>query len=203
MAHHVGYLSSDILQIYHEVDTQTAQIAKSTGLHCPPHCGQCCHSPKIEISVLEALPLALDIYLTHDENKIMDKIEAQDNNPICVIFDPDPENLDNGRCSRYAMRPLICRLFGYTARKNKYDELEFSGCQVHKAQEDAAYQRAVFALKSGFPFPIGQEFCMQIASLNPQLGHRILPINQAIAEALEFLYWKHPRQIPKNKKHAS
>ena len=203
MAHNVGYLSSEILQIYNEVDTQTAKIVKSTGLHCPPHCGQCCHSPKISITVLEALPLALDIYLTNDENTVMDKIEAQGDNPMCVIFEPDPQQTHKGRCSRYAVRPLICRLFGYTARKNKYNELEFLGCHVHKEQENAAFQRADMALKSGFPFPIGQEFFMQIASLDPQLGHRMLPINQAIAEALNYLYWKHPRQIPKNTQRAS
>lgn len=203
MAHDVGYLSSEILQIYHDIDTQTSEVANLTGLQCPPQCGKCCHSPKIVASVLEVIPMALDIYLTSDENTIMDKIETQGDNPTCVMFDADPEDANKGRCSRYQVRPLICRLFGYSARKNKHEELEFAGCRVHKEQNQAAYVRATTALQNGISMPISQEWFMQIAATDPQLGYRILPINQALAEALEYLYFKRPRQIPRTRKRAS
>lgn len=200
MAHDVGCLSAEIMEIYREAGAQTARLSEATGLHCPPGCGRCCHSPKIMASVLEVLPLALDIYRTGDENRVLDAIEALKDDPTCVIFTSDSGDPDKGRCTRYEVRPLVCRLFGFAARHNKYGALEFSGCRVIKADDPHAYQRAEIGLHGGIPIPVYQEFFMQIAAKDPYFGYRVMPINKALREALEYLYWKWPRQIPEVEK---
>jgi Fe-S-cluster containining protein len=148
-------------------------------------------------SVLEMIPLALDIYRTGDEDRVMDTIAAQGENPTCVMFQPGPNDPDKGRCSRYAMRPLVCRLFGFAARHDKHGHLEFAGCGVMNEHDPHAYLRAEMGVKGGLSFPVFQDFFMQVASQDPHLGYRMMPINQALREALEYLYWKRPRQIPK------
>jgi hypothetical protein len=49
------------------------------------------------------------------------------------------------------------------------------------------------ALSAGIKVPIYQEAFMRIASLHPGMGYRRLPINQALKEALEYLYWIKPK----------
>ena len=192
MSRDVEGLSEEVLAVYSEADAQTAQVSDATGLHCPPGCGQCCYSPNIMASVLEMLPLALDIYRTGDEDRVMDALVAQGENLTCVMFQPGPIDPDTGRCLRYAVRPLVCRLFGFAARHNKHGHLEFAGCRVMKEYNPQAYLQVETGLQERFLFPVFQDFFMQVASQDPHLGYRMMPINQALREALEYVYWKRP-----------
>jgi hypothetical protein len=43
--------------------------------------------------------------------------------------------------------------------------------------------------------PVYQESFMRIAVLNPGIGFKRLPINIAIKEALEYIYWRRPKKF--------
>ena len=66
---------------------------------------------------------------------------------------------------------------------------------------EADAQTAHLSEATGLQCPPGCGRCCQspkiMASGDPQLGYRVLPINQALREALEYLYWKRPQQAPK------
>jgi len=41
-------VSAALSQLYRELDVQIAKFQATTGLHCPPGCGQCCENPEVE-----------------------------------------------------------------------------------------------------------------------------------------------------------
>jgi hypothetical protein len=83
-------------------------------------------------------------------------------------------------------------LFGFALRKNKYNRPEFSPCNIIRSIDPDGIKRAEIAISEGLKCPIYQEAFMRIASINPDLGYRLLPINQALKGAIEHLYWISP-----------
>ncbi|MCJ7771733.1 MAG: hypothetical protein MUP22_01210, partial [Desulfobacterales bacterium] len=96
-------------------------------------------------------------------------------------------------------RPLICRLFGFAARKNKYNKIEFTPCKVLKQKQPHLAQRAHIAISNGIMPPLYQESALRVASVLPSMGFRRFPINRAIWEALAYFQWKRPVK-PRRKK---
>ena len=48
------------------------------------------------------------------------------------------------------------------------------------------------ALAQNLDLPVYQDAFMRLSSLQPGTGSRRLPINRALREAIEALYWKWP-----------
>jgi len=182
-------LIAKILDIYRDIDRQTASFQMATGLRCPSRCGACCESARVESTVLECLPLANEILLRGEEDffftAIQEKISRGDNR--CVVFSPDEKTPGDGSCSRYDFRALVCRLFGFAARKNKFGEPEPSWCRVIKEKNPEILKK--MEEEGGYlaSAPIYQDNFMRIASLHPGLGYRLLPINVALRDALSYM----------------
>ena len=179
------------------MDRETAFLQLSSGMRCLPDCGDCCENPNVEASVLEAIPLANDILLRHQEEDLLSAVEhkqSQDDH-ICVLYRKGPGGPEKGRCSNYAFRPLLCRLFGFAARRDKYGRLELCPCKHIKADQPESTFRAQIFISTTPSAPIYQDLFMKVASLDPNLGFRRLPINLAIKQAIEYLHWKHPADI--------
>jgi hypothetical protein len=62
-----------------------------------------------------------------------------------------------------------------------------------KSTDPGGVKRAEIAVSEGLKCPVYQEAFMGIASMNPGLGYRMLPINQALKGAIEHLYWMSPK----------
>ncbi|MBS3906954.1 MAG: hypothetical protein KGZ49_07945 [Syntrophaceae bacterium] len=64
MPHHsfTSELSHMVLELYSEMDRQTAEFRNATGLRCLPSCGQCCESAPPEATVIELLPAAEELF---------------------------------------------------------------------------------------------------------------------------------------------
>lgn len=184
-----------VLAAYREVDARIDRVREATGIACPEGCGGCCHSPEVECTVLELLPLGLIIYREGREALVAGRLErlAAEGDRTCAFFQPDPRTPRAGRCSVYAWRPLICRLFGFSARRTKSGDPELIPCAVMKEASPHAVARAEMGCRSGLDVPNAQDEQMRIASIDPGLGGRRLPINRAIREALEHLYWRRPQ----------
>jgi Fe-S-cluster containining protein len=100
--------------------------------------------------------------------------------------------VEKGSCDYYEFRPLLCRLFGFVSRKNKYNRPEFSTCNVIRGIDPERVRRAEIAVSEGLSCPVYQDSFMRIAMIDPYLGYRLLPINQALKGAIEHLYWISP-----------
>lgn len=187
-------LISEILDIYKEIDGKSARFQTASGLRCPAGCGVCCQKPVVECGIVEVLPLAEELFLCGEAEGVISAIEQNEmqGNARCVLYRPDPIVPENGRCGQYLFRPMVCRLFGSACRRNRVGELEFCTCRVMKGQNPEGWKKAVDLIAKGVDLSVYQEMHLRLASLHPGLGYRPLPVNLAIKQALEYLYWRKP-----------
>lgn len=178
-------LDRQLQSIFKEADLHVAQFSKKANLHCLPGCGHCCENPAIEVTALEFIPLARELWKMNQVEQWFEAIERKGSQGTCVFYKPDPLISGNGRCGIYRLRPLLCRLYGFSAGKDKYGKKRLITCTRIKAAHKEAFDKINIALQQGADAPLIQNFSKQISQLDPNLGGRYLPINQALKIALE------------------
>ena len=201
-------LPSQVMRIFRELGREIAGLKLATGLRCVEGCGTCCESRQVEATVVEALPLAKEIYRRGEEERILAALDEKERrgDPVCVLYRPDPHSPGHGRCAFYEFRFLVCRLFGFAARKGKSGRLEFSTCKIIRQNFPEAISAVDRSLEGGPvlsnvegfdlrplegpAIPVYQEMFMRIATLEPGTGFLRYPVNQAIRKAIERFYWK-------------
>ena len=82
----------------------------------------------------------------------------------------------------YDYRGLICRLFGFSARSNKKNELHLISCKIIKSgiHPDLLAGQINDA-------PVSSAWYLKLYGIDPQLATKHLPINEAIRKALELV----------------
>lgn len=173
-----------VKQVFENLDQQIAGFQESTTLHCKWGCGKCCFKPDIEATILEFLPFALHLHQRGQAEAWLDKCKVSDSS-ICHILNPTQATA--GLCSEYEHRGLICRLFGYSARTNKYGKKELVTCQIIKTEQAGAYEKATAEIDSGLPVPVMNQFYMQLHGIDFELTKDFYPINEAIKKAIEMV----------------
>lgn len=176
-------LSREILRIYEQIDLKVGAFQKATGIKCLPGCGQCCTSRNVKVTPLEFIPLARHLFQS-GEADVWWPYLIQKEEGTCVFFREDLIKFNDGRCSVYPWRAATCRLYGFGVRRHKYGSLEPITCRFlkkdfYKVIKDLCRNKAEDLCLSY------DSFMIQIASLDPILGTTPLPVNQAIAKALE------------------
>ncbi|HEU5289357.1 MAG TPA: YkgJ family cysteine cluster protein [Cyclobacteriaceae bacterium] len=172
----------EVEAVFTRLDQEIASFQSWSGLHCKFGCGKCCFKPDIEATILEFLPFA---YYLHKEGKAYDWLEKlkSTENEICLILNPTQSGA--GLCSEYQHRGLICRLFGYSARTNKYAERELVTCQIIKTEQAENFEKAVKGITDGKHVPMMSQYYMQLHAIDINLTRDFYPINEAIRKALE------------------
>ncbi|HQQ97520.1 MAG TPA: YkgJ family cysteine cluster protein [Cyclobacteriaceae bacterium] len=168
--------------VFRGLDEAIFALQRGTSLHCKFGCGKCCLKPDIEASVLEFLPFAFHLYHTGKADDWYEMCKSSDSS-ICLILNPTLPG--SGHCSEYPYRGLICRLFGYSARTNKYGVKELVTCQIIKTEQTVAYQKAELEIEKGGAVPVMSDYYMQLHAIDPDLSREFYPINQSIRRALE------------------
>ncbi len=153
-----------------------------SGLHCKSGCGKCCRKPDIEATVLEFLPFAYSVYKSNTAIEWLQKLEAY-SDAFCVFFTTSETGSD--QCSQYIHRGLICRLFGFSGRINKYSKPEFVSCATIKTEQAEGYAATVGLILGGNTVPIMNHYYMRLLAIDPELGRQFYPINEAIRRAIE------------------
>jgi len=174
-----------LLELYEEIDSQTAALRAITELRCPPGCGTCCSSPAVEATELEMLPVARQLVRGREALSWLERLRAADDEGPCVFYRPERSTGGEGCCDIYSLRPSVCRLFGYGAVKNKHGIAQLALCTVMKKVIPRAAQDAAHAVERGLAAPAFTDFARRVAGLEPFLGGRLLPINRALQFALE------------------
>jgi uncharacterized protein len=165
-----------------KLDEEIASFQSWSNLHCKFGCGKCCFKPDIEATILEFLPFA---YHLHQQDKAFEWLERlkETDSSVCLILNPTQSGA--GLCSEYPHRGLICRLFGYSARTNKYGERELVTCQIIKTEQSGNYEQAVDKIASGNDVPMMNQFYMQLHAIDMDLTRDFYPINVAMRKAIE------------------
>lgn len=172
--------------VFASLDKEIKSLQDSSGLHCLAGCGKCCFKADIEATPLEFLPFAFHLYMTQQIEEQYDLLLERDSS-ICMIFAPIKDSLVKGSCSEYAYRGLICRLFGYSAVRDKYGKTNFVTCAPLKKEEPEKVAAISQTIEAGEVIPMMNDYYFKIRSIDPDLGNNLLPINQAIRKAMEVV----------------
>jgi Fe-S-cluster containining protein len=138
-----------LLDLYGQADAAVAEWLRHVPYHCPPGCGTCCSAFQPDILQVEA-ELVVS-YVISARPGLLPLIaypeQAVDRTSgACLFYSASYR----GSCSVYPARPLICRLFGTTAVRDKSGEIVYRLC----ANIPAAGKRTFTArdLKETYPF---------------------------------------------------
>lgn len=175
-------------RVYRQLAIHTSTFKKNSGLACVSGCSACCVKPDIEATVLEFLPAAYELYMTNSYEPVLEKLNSLEDTS-CIFY--NPMNL-GGACTNYQNRGMVCRLFGFSSKLDKYAKLTLVSCKILKQQVDPETISAKL-IKA----PDMNGYYMKLFGIDPELATKYFPINQAIKIALEivllhFQYRKRP-----------
>lgn len=171
--------------LFDRLENEITAFQSETHLHCRSGCGKCCTTPDINASPLEFLPWALHLFLNGKAEEMLTELNDK-TNPACHIYRPITVlDRNNGSCSNYRYRGLICRLFGYAASRDKYGELRLATCKIIKEEQLQNYTNTQEAIDKGLYVPVFTDYYMQLAQIDYRMASIILPINEALIMAIE------------------
>jgi Fe-S-cluster containining protein len=176
--------AKEVEAVFAGLEAEVSSFQGWSGLHCRHGCGKCCFKPDIEATILEFLPFALSLYKNGEADAWLEKL-AGNTSATCVILDPGQAGA--GLCTRYEQRGLICRLFGFSARTNKYSKKELVTCNVIKTEQAGPYTLAADKVASGGQIPVMNDFYMKLHAIDADLTREFFPINTAIRKAIELV----------------
>jgi len=165
----------EVLNIFEELDKIIIKIKKEQNIDCIDGCGTCCMKENIEATILEFLPAAN--YLINNGN-IDYYYKKTKESKYCVFFNPLKTG---GKCELYKYRGLICRLFGFSARKNKYNKLEPITCNILKNNITKKFD----------DFPLIHDYYLRLSTIDPALFSPFYNINKAIQKSIEIVSLYH------------
>lgn len=172
--------------LYRRLDLHAASFRAASGLECPAGCGRCCVSAEVEATVLEMLPAAFRLQRDGRLERTLAELESLP--ATCVLCLPQPAPPARGHCGLYDHRPLLCRLFGFAARLDREGARALSSCRLIRAAEPERTARAEQAVRERrVVVPVMGDYRMKLYGIDPSLGARPLPINLALAQALEMV----------------
>ena len=171
--------------LFYQLEQDTAQFQKASGISCVAGCGKCCTHPTIEASPLEFLPWAFHLFLNGEAEKMLDTLNER-KSLTCLLYTPlSVIDSNSGSCSNYKYRGLICRLFGSAANTDKYGKLRLATCKIIKEGQHEKYNNTVDAINNGLSVPIFTNYYMQLNQIDFHLGNQMLPVNKALKMAIE------------------
>jgi len=187
-------------RLFKSLDKRIHQFQSTTRLQCAPGCGKCCQKPDIEASVLEFLPFAYHFYHENDFATVMKFVEAPESR-ICKLFKPLVIESEKGFCGNYNNRGLICRLFGYSALRDKSGKPTMFTCSIIKSSPE--YPETLAKLSDGLKIPFTADYYKRLSQIDYGLANELLPVNAAIRRAIQQVvqyYTYRPKMKPGNLK---
>ena len=177
-----------LFEVYADLERQITDFKRGAGIECLRRCTFCCATAKfVEASIFEMLPLSLHFWDEGRAQEILEKLEGIHPEAPCILLNPNPSDELSGGCSYYRFRPLICRLFGFSARVDKNGRPAIALCSPLKEFHSGIVERVDQKIREDFPFPLMPDFSRKVAMIDPQLGQEKYPVNIALLEALELV----------------
>ena len=114
-----------VQSLYSKLDKAQGRFAKTFDVSCPHGCGSCCEHFFPDITMAEAEYLAMGILFEGREEEVLEKLHSIKDRTSCPLYRKD----NPYHCSVHAVRPLICRLFGFSAVRDKNGHPAFADCK--------------------------------------------------------------------------
>lgn len=189
---------SAVEKVFEGLSRDIAKFQQHSGLQCLIGCGKCCHKSDIEASTIEFLPFAYYLYKQNKSEEWLDRIDQEAPVSACLLLTPFLQENKGGFCSQYIYRGLICRLFGFSASRDKYGAAKLVTCKPIKTEMPEIYDTAVKGIEDGVPVPVMNHYYMQLYAIDISLAKDLYPINEAIRRAIEIVatYYYYSDQKP-------
>lgn len=186
-------------RLFAELALESQAFKTNSGMDCPSGCSRCCTKPNIECTPLEFLPLALHYLMEGKALQMLHYLQTEATD-ICHLYQLQAVGHHMGGCSNYNYRGLTCRLFGFATVRNKYNQRVLSTCGVLKENHAAAIAGVPNYIASGGVVPSFIVYNNKLQAIDPTLASVRLPLNQAVAVALEtvlqhYAYRRPPRKL--------
>ena len=173
--------------LYHRADAAVDQFVQASGVTCPFGCGTCCEGFVPDILPLEAEYLAtwLAIYDRDRAYRIaasgLEPVIHTDGRTGCPLYNPESP----GHCTVYEARPLICRMFAFSAVRNKHGEVSYSVCRLAGPGGKARTARgpAVEDVFGAVP-PVMADYGSELVHMDPSAADSRRPLDHALQTAL-------------------
>jgi len=178
---------SAVEEVFENLALEVSLFQSKSSLSCKTGCGKCCFKPTIEATILEFLPFAEQLYRQGTAYEWLEKTATSGS--LCVLL--NPQQLEKGMCTQYKYRGLICRLFGFSARTNKYGTKELVTCATIREGDTAKYDLAVKQIATGVDVPVMNNHYMRLHAIDYELTREFFPINQAINRAIGVILHYH------------
>ena len=170
---------------YDQLDREVAAFQLRSGLRCLTGCGSCCPHAPVQATVLEMLPAAHAILLRGQGDAWLERSTSRQTlGANCVLYNADAGPQSQGHCDFYTRRPMVCRLFGFAAVRDKKRQKKLAVCKILKKNSPGEAAAAI-ALEA--EAPCFSEAAARIYGLKPDLGAGLLPINAALYQAIVHL----------------
>jgi len=187
---------SAVERVFSQLDKKIAGLQAQSGLHCITNCGSCCKKPDVEANIIEFIPLAYHLYLEDKLETMLEELNTRDE-AVCINFTPFNLNSGSGFCNQYEHRGLICRLFGYSASRDKFGEYVLVTCKLIKESQATIVEKINNDLKKGKKIPVISQYYEKVRLVDYNLSDQLYPINTAIKKALEYVamyfYYRNPK----------
>lgn len=176
--------AESVSRLYRDLEKEIGRFKKKAGLDCAPGCGHCCENENVTATVLEFLPLAVDLWKKGQAVKWLENLSSPDASRICVFYG-SRGGAGKGRCLIYPKRALICRLFGFSCVKDKRGALRFAACSVLKKDVPEKIAKVRDAIDAGDKVPCMTDHSARLTGIDPDLSREYLSVNDAAKAALE------------------
>lgn len=169
--------------LFKDIDKSVQQFLGNVPVKCPAGCANCCRGQKVAANPLEFLPYSYHLFNTGTlDDRYWDfKTKPQTH---CFLVDGGADGTF-GKCSEYAHRGVICRLFGNAASVDKNGKKQFSGCSILKSQITNPESFQNILQQSA---PVYSDFYMKLRAIDNENGAMLFPINIAILKSMELVY---------------
>ncbi len=168
-----------LAEVYADLERQIADFKRNAGIECLRNCTFCCATAKfVEASIFEMLPLSLHFWEEGRAPEILAKLEGIHPEAPCILLNPNPPDDPSGGCSYYRFRPLICRLFGFSATVDKKGQPVIVICNPLKERHSGIAERINGRIQKALPVPRMPDFSRKVAMIHPRLGQEKYPVNR-------------------------
>lgn len=185
----MSYLEDLITKVelfYKELDHDLLTYQNEAKYQCLTGCSRCCHSPNIEATVLELLPLAFHLYKENLANHFYEQLD-QHLSPLCVLFEPINAIVRKGACAQYEFRPMVCRLFAFSFTRNKFGKPTLLTCKEIKTNYVDACNFVSERVNQGMEVPMATNYYTSLSAIDHHLTRTSYPINEAMRLAIELV----------------
>jgi Fe-S-cluster containining protein len=119
-------------------------------------------------------------YLVLNEEKFQNRLKQEPTATGCSFYDP----AQAAHCTIYPVRPLICRLFAWSALTNKKGELDYKSCRHMQQREQVASN----AMNNSQPLPpLMTLFSHRVAAIQPTCAGERALLQDELGRALQRL----------------